>query len=133
MASSAESNLKTNINGGEIEFLGLSSKFSAWGSTPRSGSYPADHEMKVRSPLRTSNAHLKVARVLDDRGHAVGFRRVGSTVHRPSGSPTPNVALEESFALDVSEDAKSVDVTLAYSKSQYVELMARPTKAGDHQ
>ena len=51
-----EVNLKTNINGGEIEFVGVSSKFSAWGSTRTSGSYPPDHEIKVRSPIRISNA-----------------------------------------------------------------------------
>jgi hypothetical protein len=126
-----ELNLKTNINGGEIEFLGLSSKFSAWGSMPGSGTYPSDHEIKVRSPLRTTNAHLKVASILDDRGRGVGFRRVGSTVHRPSGPPTPYVSLEESFALDISDDAKSIDVTLAYPKSQFVEFLARPTKASE--
>jgi hypothetical protein len=129
-----ELNLKTNIYGSEIEFVGLSSKFSAWGSMPTTGIYPPDHEIKVRSPLRSVNTHLKIANIRDDQGRAVGFTPSGATIfYRPSGPPGPNAALEESFTLDIPEGAKGINVTLAYPKSQFVEVLARPTKAGEGQ
>jgi hypothetical protein len=123
-----ELNLKTNIGGREIEFVGLSSKFSTWGARRMGGALPPDHEIKVRTPFRGDGANFKVAEVLDDQGREVGHRLQGNNVYMQGSSPR-NPAIESSFSLDIPTGAKSIDVTLACPKSVFVEILAKPTRA----
>jgi hypothetical protein len=125
-----ELNLKTNIDGCEIEFVGLSSKFSTWGARRMADPYPPDHEIKVRSPLRGGGANIKIAEIRDDQGRPVDYATRGNNIYMQSSS-SRNPSLETTFSLTISSDAKTIDVMLVLPKSQFVELLARPTKAGE--
>ncbi len=127
-----ELDLKTNIGGTTIEFLGLSSANSSWGGMRNIPSSPPDHEILVRNPLRSSDAHLSIASVQDDQGRKVDFRIHTSDVYM-GGSYSNNPGLTQCFELTIPDGAKSVDVNLAFPKSRFVELLARPTKFGDSQ
>ena len=129
-----ELDLKTNINGGNIEFVGLSADNANWGSGQFLISHSPDYEIKVRSPMRASDKHLQIVGIRDDQGSAVAFTPFQTEVAF-TGSYSNNPAVEQSFSLNIPLGAKTIDVKLAYPKSQFVELDAarKPTKAGEHQ
>lgn len=124
-----ELNVKTNINGNPFELVGLSTEYN-WGSMQTTSQYPHRHELKVRSPIGSSGPRLKIAGIRDDQGRNVGFSTYGARVNF-QGSYSNRPAIEQSYSLEIPGGAKTIDVTLAYPTSLFVELLAKPTKAGD--
>ncbi len=121
-----ELNLNTNINGNQIEFLGLSSHTS-WGWMPNYSQNGPDHAIKVRGSFRPGSIDFKITGIRDDQGRRVGYVLLGKNMYMP-GASSRNPMMEYAFTLTIPNGAKSIDVTLACPKSQFVELLARPTK-----
>lgn len=129
-----EPDLKTNMYGAEIEFIGLrNGQPYAAGPTrsaPWSTGDPAVY-LKVRGPMTArvggDSVHLKLVEIRDDQGRKVGFQYRGSSMVPMRTFRTP--IFDQTFVLKTREDAKAVDVTLAFTKSIYLEFMAKPTVA----
>lgn len=107
--------------------MGLSSPDSGepqgWQGWP---SVPGYYNLHAQVGRDLEDAHLKMVEMRDDQGRELQFtgtsaRRLGST---------PVAWIEHGWALDIPKDAKTLDVTFAFSKSVQVEFLAKPVMAG---
>jgi hypothetical protein len=104
-----ELNLKTNIYGSEIELVAMTGRY-----------------LHMRSPLPASDTHLELLSVKDEHGREVSFMKASE---RPGtgGRGATIRELEQIYRLEIHEGTRTVDITLAYTKSFMVEFMAKPT------
>ncbi len=117
----------TNIYGSEIELMTI----KRWASNTNESTQEIVRDpavLQVMSPIPSPDIHLRVAGVTDDRGRPVDFYFENET-QSTGGRGATIRELRKYYTLAVAPDAKSVDVTLAYSKSVSVEFIAKPTVA----
>ncbi|EEF61439.1 hypothetical protein [Pedosphaera parvula] len=114
---------QTNIYGAEIGFQGVS---AAGAKVPEDWiEFPRETGLHVVAPSSMSDTHLKLIEVKDDQGRKVEVRgvfSVGSTGGRGATLREINYA----FGVQIPKDAKSLDVTFAFTKSWEVEFLAEP-------
>lgn len=115
----------TTIYGSEIELMAVSGPRVSFEAVSYVADFPALH---VRSPLPAADTHLDVVEIKDDVGRNVPFR-IGEAVAGTGHRGATIRELHQSFLLSIPEGAKTLDVTMAYTKSVFVEFMARPTVA----
>ena len=96
------------------------------GNTTYLGEVPA--QISVRGPLPASDIHIEIVEIKDDFGRKVAFLWDAGTPSTGGRGATIR-ELVQSFPITIPEGAKTLDVTLAYTKSVFVEFMARPTVA----
>jgi hypothetical protein len=124
-------NRTTNIYDTEIELLAITGgKLTTNFTQTKPIRGPA--VLHVTSPIPSSDKHLRLAAVVDDRGRKVDFHLDGETPSTGGRGATVR-QLDKDYYLYLEEDAKSVDVTLAYTKSVFVEFMAQPTVARENE
>jgi hypothetical protein len=121
-----EVNAKTNIYGAEIEFAGLS------GSNAR---LPPDWvgtrlhaTIHARSPLPMSDTHLKLVEVRDDQKRKITQLEMSSTSSYAGRGATLRET-DYGFGVDLPADAKTLDITFAFTRSRFVEFLAKPVLA----
>lgn len=122
----AEINATTNIYGAEIVFQGISTAKAKlpqeWARTPL---YVNLH---ASNPIPMSDTKLWLVDVKADLGGKV--KVVGDTWQSSTGGRGATLKeLNHGFGIEIPEGAKSLDVTLAFSKSRYVEFLAKPVLA----
>ena len=122
-----EMHVVTNINGIEVEFTGVSGSNAFLNDRWYTGS-PSYSNLHLRSPYPADNIHITVVDVVDDRGrHAESAGN--SIVPSAGGRGITLKELIQGFALKIPEDAKTMDVTFAVTRSRYFEFLAKPVTA----
>ena len=120
-----ELHLTTNIYGSEIEMMTITGGWSNTNDwTGKIARVPA--MLRVSSPIPALETHLRLVEVRDDHGRPVNFEMDEETLTTGGRGATIRQS-EKDYALEFPDDAKSVDVTLAYTKSFAVEFLAKPT------
>lgn len=113
----------TNLHYVELEFLGVSGAKTV---------LPADYaaiqphaNLHVRTPHPLDGVRLALVEVRDDQGRKLATQ--GSTARTSMGGRgnTPREMLH-GFAIEIPEDAKSLDITLAATRIVSVEFLAKP-------
>ena len=105
--------MRTNIYGSEIQLVAIEGgtliQNASSGKT-----YRSPPVLTIRDSLpEAENLDLSLFEVQDNQGRKVDFFNTG---YNPSTA----------YALKVADDAENVDVTLVYTKSLSVELIAKP-------
>jgi hypothetical protein len=117
-----QSDFTTNIYGSEIGFtVRVRNKTSSSGTT-----MPVPVALHVRSPFPALDAHAVLLQVKDENGKNVPFDPRG-TEFSTGGRGATIREIDEAYELRHAGTAKTLDVTLAYSKSLFVEFLARPS------
>jgi hypothetical protein len=83
----------------------------------------------LRSPMGVSDARVRLAEVTDNLGRKVAFEMDLETADPLGGIGT----LDKEYILNIPDDAKTLDITAAYTKTVFVDFMARPVLANAKQ
>jgi hypothetical protein len=121
-----EVNAKTNIYGAQIEFTGVSGP-DARLPLDWQGRMPYAN-IHARSPIPMSDTYLKLVEVRDDQGRKIAQRGM----HSSSSTSGRGATLRESnhgFGIEIPGDSKTLDITFAFTRSRYVEFLAKPVLA----
>ncbi|HEX4644154.1 MAG TPA: hypothetical protein VH598_00940, partial [Verrucomicrobiae bacterium] len=114
---SSEVHAKTNMYGAGLEFLSLSSPNAV---VPNNIAMPGHYNLHAEVVSEAGIAHLTLVAVKDDQG-----REVRATDYLTFG-PNDFHVIPRCIGLDILKDAKSLDVTFAFSESVKVEFLAKP-------
>lgn len=121
-----EVNAKTNIYGAEIEFAGLSASNAKL--PPDWVGNQLHATIHARSPLPMSDTHLKLVEVRDDLKRKITQLELSSSSSYAGRGATLRET-EYGFGIDLPADAKTLDITFAFTRSRFVEFLARPVLA----
>ena len=119
-----EMRVVTNRFNVELEFLGVSGP-----NAKMSEGYTAMQpyaNIHVRSPHPLDDLRIVLVEVRDDRGASANLQGSSSTTSTGGRGITPKEMLY-GFGLDIPEDAKMLDVTLAATRIVSVEFLAKPS------
>lgn len=116
----------TNMYGEEIEFLGVSSPNA---KLPQDWTkMQPEANLHVRTPFPLSDAHLKLVEVRDDQRRKL--MTGGFAIRSSTGSRGATMRqMDYGFAVGIPDDAKTLEVTFAFTQSRYVEFLAKPVMA----
>jgi hypothetical protein len=84
--------------------------------------------LHVRTPFPLSDTRLALVEVRDDRGRKAESGSFG-TRNSTGGRGATLRQTDYSFAINIPEGAKTLDVTFAFSQSRVVEFLAKPVMA----
>jgi hypothetical protein len=119
-----QGDLTTNINGSELGF----SLIPAHEVTSNGQRALAPITFRVRSPYPSLDEHLIVADVRDENRTSIAFHE-NESHYDTGGRGTTVRELVELYELENAGNPKTLDITLAYSKSIFVEFLAKPSVA----
>lgn len=116
--------LGTNKFGEELEFLGVS---RARASLPEGyTSLSPEANLHVRAPYPLENLRLVLVAVTDDRGRRLAQRGLATTTSTGGRGITPKEMLY-GFGLEIPEDTRTLNVTLAATRIVSAGFQAKPT------
>jgi hypothetical protein len=122
VGTSGVSDITTNIYGSEIALVKVGGRVLTHVGNFAPG-------FTCRSPLPAVDRHLQVVEVRDEHGKKLKtWRR--SSMPSTAGRGATVRELDEEYEFEDADTVKSIDVTLAYTKSLSVEFMAKPTVVG---
>jgi len=125
-------NLKTNMHGSEIELFAINGPMTNFNDGVRATIGKVPPQLSVRSPLPALDTQLEIVDVKDNLGRNVPFGWDGG-IPSTGGRGATIRELIQVFPITIPDGAETLDITFAYTKSVFVEFVAKPTVAKQSQ